>query len=112
MAKYLIKAYTDAANIHILRKKLETAGVLLDAVQLEKLSKTPTKAERIEEAEGLIQEAKGILEDVVSEVDEALSNLPENLSNSSKAEQMQTMKDELENQMANIDQIDFSGVEY
>ena len=50
MAKYLIKIFTDAANINIVRKKLETVG-LVNAAQIDKVAKEPTKADRVNEAE-------------------------------------------------------------
>jgi plasmid maintenance system antidote protein VapI len=110
--KYLIKTYADAANIQVLRKKLEAVGITFDEVTLSKVNQTPNKTETLNQATDLVEEAKGIVEDLISDVDEALENMPENLKNSERAVNLAEAKDELENQLANIEQVDLSAVSF
>lgn len=88
MARYKVVHYIDASRLDILQQKLKDALGVDITTTVEKLKKSPSRADRLRDAEMLVSDAASIIEDLKNEVEEQKDNLPENLQGSSRAERL------------------------
>ena len=111
MANYWVKIRVDGNNINTVKKMIEKAFPN-EVWQVEKINLSPSRADRLSEAEGMVEDAKGIVEELKSEIEEWKDNLPENLQGGDKATQLEECVSALEDVEGNLDQVDFGNVEF
>ena len=111
MARYQIKMAVNGNNIKSVQKKL--AEQFPEAVvQVEKVNDSPSRADRLAEAEGDFENAKSIVSELKEEMENWRDSLPENLQSSDKASQIEEAISNLEEIESNMDQCEFGNVEF
>jgi len=111
MARYNLMFWVDGGRIDQIKKKM--AEVFPDAkVLVEKQNMHPSRADRLAEAEGDFDNAKGTVEELKDEMQEWFDSIPENLQNGSKAEEVQTAIDALDEIYSNLEGCDFSSIDF
>ena len=98
---------TTAKAIELFRAQKGIASV-----SVTKTPDNPTRAERLQEAAGMIDEAKSIVQELQEEMQNWNDNMPENLQNSDKASQIQEAADALDEILNSLEEIDCDSVEF
>lgn len=109
MATYKITLRKKGIKASEIERSLAMLGA---TVTLFKMPDNPSRAERLAQAESLIEEGRSIIEELKDEIDNWKDNLPENLQGSDKYEQLEGCSYSLEEIVGNIEQCDFSSVEF
>ena len=104
MATYKLTMTVSDSNINVVKKKLEAAFGSEWPGNVEKVNRTPSRAERRDEAEGLINEAKDIVEGLKDEMSDWYDSIPENLQDGDKANTVETARDSLDEAVSNLDE--------
>jgi len=113
MAEYKLTLTLTDTNINALRKKVAAAlGKDEVAFSVEKIERNRSRADRLGEAESLVETAKSIVEDLKGEMEEWRDNMPENMQGGDKYQAVSDAADALEEIESNLDQVDFSSVEF
>ncbi len=115
MANYKVHLNVTAAMKASVEKKLRQAfGNQAEGVtwNVEKVKNATTRADRLGEAEALVEDAKGQVEELRSEMEEWRDSVPENLQGSDKYSSIEECISQLEDIESNLDQCDFSSVEF
>ena len=107
MARYRLTV--EAASITSITAKLKSLGI---EASVEKVEVPESRADRLGEAEGNVEDAKSTVEELRDELQSWRDNLPENLQNGEKASQLDEAISALEDIQSNLDQVDFSSVEF
>jgi len=111
MASYWVKMIVDGKRIDRVQKKVREA--FPDATPtVEKIENNKSRADRLDEANGLVQDALSIIEELQNEMQEWYDNMPENLQNSSKADEVQEAADNLQQLHDDLENVDFGSVEF
>jgi hypothetical protein len=84
----------------------------IGSVSATKMPDNPTRAERLQEAAGMIDEAKSIVQELQEEMQNWYDNMPENLQNSDKASQIQEAADALDGILNSLEEADCDSVEF
>jgi len=74
--------------------------------------KRQSRADRFNDAQGLITEGKNIIEELREELQNWLDNMPENLQGGSKADELQTAIDELESVIMSLEEVEGVSVDF
>jgi vacuolar-type H+-ATPase subunit E/Vma4 len=74
--------------------------------------KQKARADRFNDAQGLITEGKNIIEELREELQSWLDNMPENLQGGSKADELQTAIDELESVIMSLEEVEGVSVDF
>jgi len=64
----------------------------------------------VQEAKGKLDDAKGLIEDALCEEEESFDNLPEGLQQSERGEAMEAAKDNMQEAIDELDNLDFEGI--
>lgn len=81
-------------------------------VDVEMYEPPESRADRLDQAAGLVENAKQIVDDLTEELQNWHDNLPENMQNGEKANQLDEAIGALESLSSDLEGIDFSGVEF
>ena len=107
MAQY--KVTLQAASITQLQAQLKKLGI---EASVEKINLSPSRADRLSEVESAVEDAKSTVEELRDEIQNWYDSLPENLQGGDKASQLEEAVSALEELSSNLEQCDFSGIEF
>lgn len=114
MANYRIVVFVDAKRLDGLQTKLtkalQTVGVPADAVttQIEKVKQPNSRSDRLSDCESSVSDAKSEVESLRDELQDWMDNLPENLQSGTKADELQSAIDQLEQIASDLNGIDWT----
>lgn len=115
MAKYTVTFDLEAATIQQAEKQVRQRieeKLAVSGVRIEKHRKDTSRADRLSEAETMVQDAATIVDELRDEMQSWYDNMPENLQNGDKGSQVQECSDNLESLHGELENLDFSSVEF
>ena len=81
-------------------------------VDVEMYEPPESRADRLDQAAGLVENAKQIVDDLTEELQNWHDNLPENMQDGEKASQLTDAIDSLESLSSDLEGIDFSNIDF
>lgn len=111
MANYTVKLTVEAGRIDALQAKLKRMFPEASAY-VDKVKRNPSRADRLSEAESYVEDAKSVVGELKGEMENWRDTLPENLQSSDKATQIDDAISNLEELESNLEQCDFSSIEF
>jgi molecular chaperone GrpE (heat shock protein) len=111
MPNYKITLFINEANIARVRKLAES-NFPDTAKEIEKINTSPSRSERLSEAESLFEEAKSTVEELRDEMENWKDSLPDNFQNGDKADRIQEALDALEEIINNMESCEFGSVDF
>lgn len=113
MAEYKIIVHCKGDRIDLMKKRAEEVFTGPDTtIQVEKIKRNQSRADRLSEAEDLASQAKEIAQDLATEMEEWYDNLPENFQNGDKGTRIEECKDALEEIVNSLEECDFSSIDF
>lgn len=102
----------DVLSSKILPALIEQLGDVHISKEFKKVNLTPSRAERLAEANDLKITAFDIVTGLADEMDEWFNNLPENLQSSDKASQIEETRDNLQQAADDLENVDLESIEF
>jgi len=112
MARYKIAFQVDGSRIDAVKAQVKKAFENEVVAQIEKVSLSQSRADRLSDAESSFEDAKGEVESLKDELQDWHDNLPENLQSGSKASEIEDAVSELESLLDSMESCDFSSVSF
>lgn len=116
MAEYRITATADDTNINAIRKKMAEVAKIRGGeagIQVEKVERNPSRADRLSRAESKLDDAKGILQDLKEEMENWRDSIPDNLQGGDKYSEIEECISALEDILSGtVEDADFGSVSF
>jgi hypothetical protein len=113
MATYrVVITGVTAANIKSLEKKIKAALGEEFSADVRRQDPSRSRADRLDEAAGMVEDAAMIVEELKDELQEWLDGLPENLQSGSKADELNDAISELESIYDSLGSVDTGSVSF
>lgn len=112
---YRISTEIEATSIdeaRLLARSKPVADRLVESVSRVTRAKYSSRASRLDEAASMVEDAKSIVDELRDEMQEWYDNLPENFQNGEKGEQLESAKDGLEELAGQLEEADFTNIEF
>jgi len=111
MAQYRIAGTVAEERITTVTKKLkEIFGE--DTFRVEKVNLSPSRADRLAEAEDHWSQAQSVVQELVEEMEQWHESIPENLQGGGKADEVEAAKDALQEILDALEQVDFGSADF
>ena len=123
--KAVPKKYKVSMSVELIAPSIDDAREELEKMDAAKLreqlaasiqrvpkGKSPSRADRLGEAEAAVEDAKGIVEELKDEINSWYENLPESFKSGDKGEALQECESQLDEIISNLENVDFGSVEF
>jgi hypothetical protein len=112
MARFTITLITKKGTREDSLKKFLESNREIDSFSLQKEKESPSRQDRLSEAEKLISNGTSIVRELADEMSNWYESMPENLQGSDKGSQVEECASQLDEMANDLENLDFSSIDF